>query len=154
MTERRRARRVRRDDAARKRAGERRRRRKPRIGPRERLLHGATGTPASTRMNPGPTSSMRVSFSVERTTSPIGVAPPVSEDCAPTARSVPARRTMSGTPEVARNGDRGGMAAGKVRRVREISRVHVVRFCHAIVVRTQGAAGASRRRRVREIPAA
>src|SRR5829696_2603092 len=62
----------------------------------------ATGTPASTRMKPGRMSRMRFSLSVERTTSPIGVAPPVSDDCAPTTSSVPAAQTIAGISATSR----------------------------------------------------
>src|SRR3982751_1259659 len=62
----------------------------------------AADTPASTRMKPSPISRMRSSFSVERSTSPIGVAPPVNEDCAPTTRSVGAARTIAGISAIVR----------------------------------------------------
>ena len=60
------------------------------------------GTPASTVMLVEPTSRIRVSFSVERSVSPIGVAPPVSDDCAPIGRIAVACRTIAGISRVSR----------------------------------------------------
>ena len=57
-------------------------------------------TPASTVRLVELTSRIRVSFSVERSVSPIGVAPPVSDDCAPIARIAVACRTIAGISRV------------------------------------------------------
>ena len=51
---------------------------------RNRSCIAATVTPGSTVMRPGATSTIRAIFVVAIIVSPIGVAPPVSEDCAPT----------------------------------------------------------------------
>ena len=63
--------------------------------PASRSCIAATVTPGSTVMRPGCTSMMRAIFVVARMTSPIGVAPPVSDDWAPigsTDADVPGRR--------------------------------------------------------------
>ncbi len=62
----------------------------------------ATVTPGSTVIRPGPMSTMRVIFVVARIVSPIGVAPPVREDCAPIGRTAEDDRRTSMTSAVER----------------------------------------------------
>jgi len=61
-----------------------------------------TGTPDSTVTWAGPMSRMRVNFSVDKTVSPTGVAPPVRDDCAPTGRIVRDARTIAGISSTVR----------------------------------------------------
>ena len=57
----------------------------------------ATVSPASTVMLPGDNSTTRVIFDVATISSPIGVAPPVSDDCAPIGSTAAARVRMPAT---------------------------------------------------------
>ena len=90
------------DDAARAGAGERRCRREPRASSPSRSCIAAIVTPGSTVMRPGRTSTIPFILVVARMTSPIGVAPPVSDDCAPTASTDAELARMSTTSAVVR----------------------------------------------------
>ncbi len=64
---------------------------------RKALSSAAIVTPACTRTWSRPMNSMRFSRAVLRSASPIGVAPPVSEDCAPIGRTAAAPRSTAAT---------------------------------------------------------
>ena len=69
---------------------------------------------------------MRLSRDVLSRTSPRGVAPPVSDDCAPIGSTVEAARTQRGDLGLRRRrADAGGEAARKMRGVLEKRRQHV-----------------------------
>ena len=98
----------------------------------------STVTPGSTVMLWGRTSITLFMRPIARIVSPIGVAPPVSDDCAPIASTVRFdRRAINDVVDGSREDDACGMAAGEVSSVLEKQAI-VVSHQSSVVSRQSG----------------